>query len=356
MRKVGLFLALAVGFAAYAGANIKWDHTRHDFGAFDESLGAVTARFVLYNTGDEPLVITGARANCGCTTPTYTADIVQPGDSAVLSVAYDPGGRPGRFEKKVYVDTNTEPKRSTLTITGVSVGSSASVEARYPVAVGPLRMAHSAALLGSMNRGHVKSVFESGYNASTDTLRPSVENVPKWLDVKVIPPVVPPGEQVSFNIFVHSDRVPVWDLASDTLTVRPFPGSPDRFDMPVVVTVTEDFSGLSDRQLAQAPAVRLDRTRLDPVTLAPGDNKVSFTVLNEGRSPLKIRRVYTRTPGVTFDVKRDEAVKPGKSRTVAGNIPASCLNGAKTSVITVYIITNDPLNPKATLTIPVTTD
>lgn len=351
MRGILILLASAIGLSAFAGAKIEWDKSRHDFGAFDESLGPVTAVFTFTNTGDEPLVVTGARANCGCTTPTYSADVVEPGASATLSVTYNPAGLPGRFEKKVYVDTNTDPKRSTLSITGVCVGSPSSVAGKYPVEVGPLRLTHPTALLGAVTKGHIKSTTEYGYNASTDTLRPVVKGAPKWLEVKPMKDKVAPGEQAVFGFFVHSDKIPGWDLVTDTVTIYPYEDSADFLRMLVVVTVNEDFSSLSDKQLADAPAVRFDATRLAPVS--PGSEAV-LTVHNDGKSALKIRRVYTRTPGVTFDVKSDETVKGGKSRAIKARIPSDCLSGTSASAVIVTVITNDPLNPHSTITIPVT--
>lgn len=349
-------MALAVGLSAYAGAKIEWVDTTHNFGAFNESMGAVTARFAYTNIGDEDLVITDARANCGCTRPEYSADVLHPGDTAWLSVTYDPGGRPGRFEKKVYVDTNSDNPRSTLTIKGVVVGSSTTISGRYPVEVGSLRLAHPAALLGAMTRGTVKSVFESGYNASTDTLRPVITDVPAWVEVKALPEVVPPGEQVSFNFFVHSDKVPEWDLVVDTVTIRPDASSAEVLRMPVVITVNEDFSKLTERQMADAPVAGIDRARLDPVIAGENGAQAFFSISNPGNSPLRLRRIYTRTPGVKIDYKPDETVKPGKSRCIKVTLSPEFARNTKATAVVMTIITNDPYNPKTTVTFPVTTE
>ena len=347
-------LALACAFSAFAGAKIKWDHTRHDFGAFDESVGTATAVFTLYNNGDDALIISGTRANCGCTTPRLSADIIQPGDSATLTVAYDPSGRPGRFDKKIFIDSNADPRRSVLTITGVCVGNSASVIRRYPTKVGPLRLVRPAVLLGSLKSGHVKSIFESAYNTSTDTLRPAVVDTPDWLDVTILPYPVPPGEQVSFDYYVHGDKINTWDLVTDTVTIIPDKGSSETLRVPVVLTVNEDFSNLTSKQIASAPVVRITPERLNPVTLTENGAVTSFNITNDGKSPLKIRRIYSRVDGLRFRVKPDESVKPGKTLEVKVEIPPHCLDNSNATAIVVAVITNDPLNPKSTLLIPVT--
>lgn len=356
MRKL-LLLILASAIccvSAYSEAIIKWQITDYDFGAFHESAGPATAVFIFYNTGDEPLVVSGARANCGCTKPRYSADVVQPGDSATLTVTYDPGGRPGRFEKNVYVDTNTADKRSTLTIKGVVVGSPETLQGRYPVEVGELRLAHPAALLGALDKGQVKAMFESYYNASTDTLEPVITDAPKWLVVKAVPARIPPGEQGSFSLMINSADIPDWDMVTDSVTIKPSADSNVSYRMPVVVTVSENFRRLSDDELAKAPVATVDKERLDPVSMTPDGVVTSFSITNTGKSPLKIRRLYTRTLGVVTDIKKGETIKPGKSRTVKVTIPPSVLDDTDATSIMLTLVSNTPGKPKTTVTIPVT--
>lgn len=354
MRKIAILLASVMCcVSAFSGAVIKWNTTDYDFGAFNESDGPATAEFVYYNVGDEPLVITGARANCGCTTPKYTAEILQPGDSATLSVTYDPGGRPGRFVKNVFVDTNSEQGRSVLAIRGVVVGSPETLNARFPVIVGPMRLAHPAALLGAIERGKVKAVFESFYNASTDTISPVTISTPKWLDVRTVPEQVPPGEQGSFRFLINSEDIPDWAMVTDSITVKPNPDSRIAYRMPVVVTVNEDFKKMSDEELANAPVAVIDKERLDPVTMSGNSATATFTITNDGRSPLKIRRLYSITQGVTTDVKPNESLKPGKSRLVKVTIPASCLDKKDATSVVLTLMTNTPGKPRTNITIPV---
>ena len=354
MRRLCFILALAVGFIAQAGAKIEWNKTRHDFGAFHESAGPATAVFTFRNTGDEPLVITGARANCGCTTPVTSTDIVQPGDSATLTVTYDPAGHAGRFEKRVFVDSNTTPSRSNLYINGVSIGSPATVQGKYPVEVGRLRLAHPAVLLGTIKKGHVKSVFEGAYNASADTLHPVISDLPDWLEVRNSISAVPPGEQVGFNFFIKSDKIPLWDVVTDTVTVWPDSGNSFNFRLPVIVTVNEDFTGIPPRRLEEAPAALVSSSRLDPVTIgADGVASALFTIKNTGKSILKIRRIYTLTPGVEVNVKPDTSVKSNKTLIVPVTIKREALGKSNVGAVKLTIVTNDPISPKSTVTIPV---
>ena len=95
------------------------DRPVHDFGKFGENDGSVTAVFVITNNTDAPIVLTNVRASCGCTTPTWTQEPIEPGKTGEISVSYNPKGRPGPFEKVVTVTTNGNPQRLTMRIKGI---------------------------------------------------------------------------------------------------------------------------------------------------------------------------------------------------------------------------------------------
>ena len=351
MKRLFITLTLvAAALAAMAGPKVSWLATTHNFGAFNEELGAVTATFRCVNTGDEPLVITGARANCGCTTPTYTREAIAPGDTATITVRYDAGGRPGRFSKKIYIDTNTDPVRSTLTISGVVIGAEASISQRYPVTAGPLSLTRPAVLMGNVAKGHVKSVFLNAYNRSTDTLTLVVTDLPKWLEVTSSPAVAPPGEQVALNFFARADRTPLYGVVTDTVTLHAgdAPDAPVT-RIPVIVTITEDFSSLTDKELANSPIATLGAERIELGTIAPGLPATTEVALrNTGKRPLEVRRVYSTDPGVDVAVKQTR-VKPGKETVIT--ITVTPAPGTELVNERIIVITNDPLSPVQTIRI-----
>lgn len=325
---------LVVAILSHAQPRAHWLRTDYDFGAFAEERGPVTARIGCVNIGDEPLVITGARATCGCTTPRFDRAPVAPGDTAWVTVSYDPQGRPGRFSKKVYIDTNTDPGRATLTVKGVVVGSGATLASRFPVAVGPLRLPHATVLLGTLDKGHVKSVAVTAYNQSTDTIRPAVVSDSPWVEVRSTPPAVGPGEQTALSFFVRSDRTPLYGVVTDTLTLYPDGFDSQPVPLPVVATLNEDFSRLTADDYARAPQAQISEVGADG----------SFTIANAGKQPLVIRRVYTMQPGIDITVDRT-TVKRGKSARVKiakapGSVP-----------VKITVITNDPITPHHSLTV-----
>jgi len=127
MKKLILLLILPLVVVFYTNAQkpapvnpnapvAKWDKMVNDFG--DIALGIPkTADFTLTNTGKEPLIISSAKASCGCTNLKYASEPILPGKTSVVSATYN-AAAPGVFTKTVTVITNADPNPVVLQIKG----------------------------------------------------------------------------------------------------------------------------------------------------------------------------------------------------------------------------------------------
>jgi hypothetical protein len=98
-----------------SNANLVFETSSHSFGNIIEGQIA-TYEFKFTNTGTEPLELTNVRASCGCTTPKWPRELIQPGQTSVVRAEYNSSGRPGTFSKNIFVTSNAG--QSTLTISG----------------------------------------------------------------------------------------------------------------------------------------------------------------------------------------------------------------------------------------------
>ena len=94
-----ILFALAC-FTASAQPKAEWISTSHNYGIINENDGDAKCTFTLINTGDSPLVITNARATCGCTRPKYSKAAIAPGDSMTISVSSILLGAPVDLKRK----------------------------------------------------------------------------------------------------------------------------------------------------------------------------------------------------------------------------------------------------------------
>lgn len=338
--------AVAASLYAAAASNIEWLSTSHNFGAFDEDNGPVTCEFKFVNTGDEPVTILSARASCGCTQPAYQHEAVAPGDTATIIVAYNPEGRPGRFNKSVTVETSAEPRRTRLTIRGVVIGGKASVAGRYPVDKGVLQFRNPAVIFGQVVKPHLKTEFAEAYNRSADSVRVRVVKKPSYIDVNFEPKTVGPGEQVSVICYLRTSDKSLWGLVEDSIMLST---GKEEFSLPFTAVIKENFSKLSEADRAKAPIAKLQENSLDFGRIGRNDAPMTLTatITNEGKNALEIRRVYTADRGIEVSVDR-LTVKKGKSAEIMVTVDPSAIGGDMLNG-RVSVITNDPDNPVQTL-------
>lgn len=74
--------------------------------------------YTFTNTGTEPLVISSAKASCGCTVPTWPKEPIPPGGTGEIPVEFDSKGKSGKQNKKVTITANTNPPQTFLYFKG----------------------------------------------------------------------------------------------------------------------------------------------------------------------------------------------------------------------------------------------
>src|SRR3954462_8253240 len=72
-----------------------------DFGKVVEDKGPVTHEFVFTNNSSRPVKVLTVQASCGCTTPGWSKEAVEPGKTGFIQASYNPKGRPGFFNKSL---------------------------------------------------------------------------------------------------------------------------------------------------------------------------------------------------------------------------------------------------------------
>lgn len=88
---------------------IEWlDSTSKNLGKVTEG-AKVEVTYFFKNTGDKPLVITGASASCGCTVPNPPKEPIAPGTEGKITAEFNSQGRIGTNTKEIFVTANTKP-------------------------------------------------------------------------------------------------------------------------------------------------------------------------------------------------------------------------------------------------------
>jgi hypothetical protein len=97
----------------------KYESTVIDMGEIPQNIPK-TVEFKLTNNGKEPLLISTAKASCGCTNLKYSNEPILAGKTASISATYNAAAM-GGFSKTITVTTNADPNPVVLSFKGTVV-------------------------------------------------------------------------------------------------------------------------------------------------------------------------------------------------------------------------------------------
>jgi len=93
----------------------KFEKDLHDFGNIKEG-DVVEYTFAFVNNGEAPLIISDAKATCGCTVPQYPKEPIPVGGSGEIQVRFNSSKKPGIQNKTVTLTANTYPAQTRIRI------------------------------------------------------------------------------------------------------------------------------------------------------------------------------------------------------------------------------------------------
>lgn len=335
-------------------AVITFEKTDHDFGKINEADGKVTTVFTFKNEGMEPLVLSNVRASCGCTTPKWPRQPIEPGQTGEITVTYNPNGRPGRFTKTVTITSNATEPTTRVTIKGEVIPKPAKPVDKYPVKMGELSLKQKEVNFAKLLNTATKT-YEIEYANQTDH-DITVAIVPakgqeKYLDAVVTLANVKPQETGKVQIALTPETANIFGPieGSFLIVVNGKQVATDEYKIIVRADIDEDFSTLSAEDHRNAPILDVAAT-VNMGNIAAGKvGKRTVSLTNVGADLLKIRRVLNNNKELKATYNKSE-LKNGKSAQLKLEVPTAGLQaGAYSRQLT--LITNDPAKPKFVITI-----
>lgn len=348
MKKIfsTLFMALTAVAMMAQQPVITFEKTEHDFGKINEADGRVSTVFEFKNEGMAPLILSNVRASCGCTTPTWTKEPIEPGKTGTITVTYNPNGRPGRFQKTVTITSNASEATKRVYIKGEVIPKAAKPANKYTISVGALSMKSKTLDLGTIKKGESKSGDLEYANLTKEDHH--VELATNAADAFLISQVTladVKADQTGKFVFAIDSKNPKLYGPQEAYAFVVIDGKKEideAHKLTIKANVVEDFSGLTVEQKQQAPIIEVP-AEYNAGKVVKGKNlKFSFPIKNIGANPLEIRRVYAADKAL--NVKQPKAVKSGKKSNVSVEINTKNMTpGAYGREV--VVITNDYLNP-----------
>jgi hypothetical protein len=350
MKKLFLvFSIFSIGASILAQPVMKLSLSEHDFGTFKEEAGKQTFDFILSNTGNAPLVIQNIVASCGCTTPDWTKDPIQPGAKGKITAIYDPAGRPGQFNKTLSVYTNSVPNIVVLSIKGEVLAHEKTVEELFTFPVDSIRFESNHMAFTNIKKTEKKIRVMQLINVSNKPIKVEFDQLPPHLSLKANPETLKPGQKGIVEGTYDATKNAAWGNVSDMVKIKLNGVVQDNVYYYVSGNLVEDFSSMTKEQLENAPLLQLASTTVDLGKIQGSTaNDVEFKFTNAGKSDLLIRQVRSSC-GCTAVQQGPQGVgiKPGQSSSIKATFNSGSYNGKVTKAI--YVYSNDPKNSEVVL-------
>jgi hypothetical protein len=347
MKKYGVFLVcLVMSLAAMSQkAVISFDEKNHDFGKINEEDGKVTHVFEFKNKGATPLVVNSVQASCGCTTPTWTKEPIEPGKSGSITVTYNPAGRPGAFTKTITVRSNSTEEEVILIIKGEVIPKQSSESNPYPVNMNGLVAKSRVVQMNNVDKGKNQVRTFEIKNSTNSIIKTTVENLPTYLTASVSPETLKPNEEGKITFTLNSKNCTQWGPINDDVFV--VVNGQKKFSNDYRLTITsniiEDFSKMTLDQKRKAPILEIPQKVANLGVVKVGSKRLGkFKINNKGQSALEIRRIINNNNELVIRQSK-LSIAGGRTADIIFDLNAKNLSAGDYKK-SITIQTNDPDN------------
>lgn len=333
-----------LGFSLMAqerATQIKFTATTHNFGVIKEEGGLVSSNFEFTNIGNAPLIITNVLSSCGCTVSEWPKEPILPGAKGMIKASYNPKGRPGPFNQSITIYSNASASGDVITLRGQVRPREKTVEEIYRRKIGEMGVANSHLSFGKVFNDQTKVDTLKVYNFSEEPLKVSFENIPKHVSVLNMPDKIDSKATGSIAFSFDASKVIDWGFVIDRIKLKINGENLQGNIISLSANIEEDFSKLTEKELAKAPKINFLQVQKDFGNVQEGEViEHDFVFTNIGKSDLIIRKIKASC-GCTTVAPKESIIKPGQQSSLSASFRTSGFSGRQSKTITV--ITNDPV-------------
>lgn len=312
----------------------------------------VTAQFIITNTGDSPLVLTAVEPDCACTATHWTQTPIAPGGKGAIDVTFDAEAL-GTFRKSVAVYTNATPHLVYLNFGGEVVTEIRDFTRTHPYLIGQIRVDKNSLDFPDVQQGEHPVIHIGVVNLSDRVYEPTLMHLPPYLQAEAKPAVLQKGEKGVISLTLNSDNLGDLGLTQTSVYLARFAGDKvgEDNELPVSAILLPDFSGMTDAERTNAPAISLSAGEVDIKGELARKSKVhrDITVTNTGRSPLQISKLQVSHRALGVSLKKS-VLQPGETTRLRVTVLKKNLS-KRHRPLRLLMITNDPMRAKVEINV-----
>ncbi len=342
-----LVLFMGLPILVYAQPKIEFEKQAHDFGTIKEEQGQAEVTFRFKNTGTEALKLTNVRASCGCTTPEWSKDEVKPNETGFIKAVYNAANRPGKFDKSITVQSNaTNNGTVILRINGEVTPRKKNETDWYPSESGNIRMRTSYISFGDVWHDGTDTASTVLYNAGNAPIKIDLQatKLPTYVTMKAQKTTLKPKETAVLDFTFDATKIQDWGHKFTNFNLVTDDTKDPNKRINISAQIKENFAGIAKEN---APKVKFDKLTHNFGKVAQNDRvSTTFTISNEGKSPLVIRKTKASC-GCTASKPQKMTLAPGESTPIEVTFSSGTREGTQKKSVTV--ICNDPNKPETRL-------
>ncbi len=174
-----------------------------EMGRIPEEGGVWSYRITWQNGEKSPVVITGIQSSCGCLKAEFDPQPVKQGGEGWLTISYNPQGRPGAVDQRLFLYTNLSASVPTaiIRLTG-HVTPAADKRGRYPHALGTLLLRQTTCWSDGAREVRIACL-----NGGTSPLEIGADAMlsPRGVKIATEPAILPPGREGDLVIRIEGE-------------------------------------------------------------------------------------------------------------------------------------------------------
>ena len=114
---IALTTLMAIGQKKNEIVEMHFTEIDHEFGTMENSSDG-SCVFIFKNNSKKPIAITNVKSSCGCTSPSWSKEPIQPGQSGTIDVVYNTN-IPGAFNKTIQVFSTAKNSPVRISVRGI---------------------------------------------------------------------------------------------------------------------------------------------------------------------------------------------------------------------------------------------
>ena len=331
--------------------DLVFDQLHYDFGDIVQEKGQVLKHSFHYtNNGNDTLYIISATSGIPSITCDWNRGPIKPESRGYVNVSLKTSEIKGDFNNVINVRSNdTRHPYLQISVSGKIIPKNLTIEDRYPVKLGFLRMKKTHLALDNFQNDSKRKDSLEIYNAWDQLMSFDFSGLPDYLKATAKPAKLLPGQEGVIVIEFDAQKSNQWGLSVNAYRFSTNEPTDYTKTFTIGVNIIEDFSKLSKEEKENAPKIKFNE-RTHHFGKISGNDPVSFEFefTNEGKSDLIIRKTKASC-GCTSSQPSKTVIKPGETANITITFNPKGYSGKQSKMVTV--ICNDPESPVNILSI-----